>query len=134
MYTEKVMEHFRNPRNVGEIPDADGVGTVGNPICGDLMTVYIRVKDNVITDVKFKTFGCAAAIATSSMITELARGKNLQDALKITRGDVADSLGGLPPIKMHCSNLAADALHAAIKNYLYNVEKTKEVKNAGSST
>jgi len=125
MYTEKVMEHFRNPRNVGEIPDADGVGTVGNPICGDLMTVYIKVKDNVITDVKFKTFGCAAAIATSSMITELARGKNLQDALKITRGDVADSLGGLPPIKMHCSNLAADALHAAIKNYLYNVEKAK---------
>ncbi len=125
MYTEKVMEHFRNPRNVGEIPDADGVGTVGNPICGDLMTVYIKVKDNVITDVKFKTFGCAAAIATSSMTTELARGKNLQDALKITRGDVADSLGGLPPIKMHCSNLAADALHAAIKNYLYNVEKAK---------
>jgi nitrogen fixation NifU-like protein len=133
MYTEKVMEHFRNPRNVGEIPDADGVGTVGNPICGDLMTVYIKVKDNTIMDVKFKTFGCAAAIATSSMITELAKGRNLQDALKITRGDVADSLGGLPPIKMHCSNLAADALHAAIKNYLYNVEKAKEAKNASSS-
>jgi nitrogen fixation NifU-like protein len=134
MYTEKVMEHFRNPRNVGEIPDADGVGTVGNPICGDLMTVYIKVKDNVIMDVKFKTFGCAAAIATSSMITELAKGKNLQDALKITRGDVADNLGGLPPIKMHCSNLAADALHAAIKNYLYNVEKAKGAKNAKSSS
>jgi nitrogen fixation NifU-like protein len=133
MYTEKVMEHFRNPRNVGEIPDADGVGTVGNPICGDLMTVYIKVKDNVIMDVKFKTFGCAAAIATSSMITELAKGKSLQDALKITRGDVADNLGGLPPIKMHCSNLAADALHAAIKNYLYNVEKAKGAKNANSS-
>ena len=134
MYSEKVMDHFRSPRNVGEISDADGVGTVGNPICGDLMTVYIKVKDNVVTDVKFKTFGCAAAIATSSMITELAKGKNLQDALKITRGDVADSLGGLPPIKMHCSNLAADALHAAIKNYLYKVEKDKESKNAKSST
>ena len=134
MYSEKVMDHFRSPRNVGEIADADGVGTVGNPICGDLMTVYVRIKDNVITDVKFKTFGCAAAIATSSMITELAKGKNLQDALKITRGDVADSLGGLPPIKMHCSNLAADALHAAIKNYLYKVEKDKESKNAKSST
>jgi nitrogen fixation NifU-like protein len=133
MYSEKVMDHFRSPRNVGEIPDADGVGTVGNPICGDLMTVYIKVKDNVVTEVKFKTFGCAAAIATSSMITELAKGKNLQDALKITRGDVADSLGGLPPIKMHCSNLAADALHAAIKNYLYKVEKDKESKNAKSS-
>ena len=133
MYSEKVMDHFRSPRNVGEIADADGVGTVGNPICGDLMTVYVRIKDNVITDVKFKTFGCAAAIATSSMITELAKGKNLQDALKITRGDVADSLGGLPPIKMHCSNLAADALHAAIKNYLYKVEKDKESKNAKSS-
>jgi nitrogen fixation NifU-like protein len=128
------MDHFRSPRNVGEISDADGVGTVGNPICGDLMTVYVRIKDNVITDVKFKTFGCAAAIATSSMITELAKGRNLQDALKITRGDVADSLGGLPPIKMHCSNLAADALHAAIKNYLYKVEKDKESKNTKSST
>ena len=134
MYSEKVMDHFRAPRNVGEIADADGVGTVGNPICGDLMTVYVRIKDNVITDVKFKTFGCAAAIATSSMITELAKGRNLQDALKITRGDVADSLGGLPPIKMHCSNLAADALHAAIKNYLYKVEKDKESKDAESST
>ena len=133
MYSEKVMDHFRAPRNVGEIADADGVGTVGNPICGDLMTVYVRIKDNVITDVKFKTFGCAAAIATSSMITELAKGKNLQDALKITRADVADSLGGLPPIKMHCSNLAADALHAAIKNYLYKVEKDKESKDAKSS-
>lgn len=132
MYSEKVMDHFRTPRNVGEIADADGVGTVGNPICGDLMTVYIKVKDNVVTEVKFKTFGCAAAIATSSMITELAKGKNLQDALKITRGDVADSLGGLPPIKMHCSNLAADALHAAIKNYLYNVEKAKKANKTNS--
>jgi len=117
MYTEKVMEHFKNPRNMGEIPDADGVGTVGNPVCGDLMTVYIKVKDNRVEDIKFKTFGCGAAIATSSMITELAKGKTIEEALKITRGDVADSLGGLPPIKMHCSNLAADALHAAIKDY-----------------
>jgi len=117
MYTEKVMEHFKNPRNMGEIPDADGVGTVGNPVCGDLMTVYIKVKDNRIEDIKFKTFGCGAAIATSSMITELAKGKTIEKAIKITRSDVADSLGGLPPIKMHCSNLAADALHAAIKDY-----------------
>jgi len=117
MYTEKVMEHFKNPRNMGEIPDADGVGTVGNPVCGDLMTVYIKVKGNRIEDIKFKTFGCGAAIATSSMITELAKGKTIEEAMKITRGDVADSLGGLPPIKMHCSNLAADALHAAIKDY-----------------
>ena len=111
------MEHFRNPRNMGEIPDADGVGTVGNPVCGDLMTVYIKVKDNHLVDIKFKTFGCGAAIATSSMITELAKGKTIEEAMKITRSDVADSLGGLPPIKMHCSNLAADALHAAIKDY-----------------
>jgi len=124
MYTEKVLEHFKNPRNMGEIPDADGVGTVGNPICGDLMTIYIKVKDNVIEDIKFKTFGCGAAIATSSMITELAKGKTLDEAMKITRGDVADSLGGLPPIKMHCSNLAADGLHAAIQDYL----KRKEAK------
>jgi len=118
MYSEKVMEHFRNPHNMGEIPDADGVGTVGNPICGDLMTIYIKVKDNRLTDIKFKTFGCGAAIATSSMITELARGKTLEEALKITRGDVAESLDGLPPVKMHCSNLAADGLHAAIEDYL----------------
>ncbi len=125
MYSEKVMDHFMNPRNVGEIPDADGVGTVGNPVCGDLMTVYIKVKDNRLEDVKFKTFGCGAAIATSSMITELAKGKTIEEALKITRGDVAESLDGLPPIKMHCSNLAADALHAAIKNYLEKKEAKK---------
>ena len=117
MYSEKVMEHFRNPRNVGEIPDADGVGTVGNPVCGDMMTISIKVKDNRLDDVKFKTFGCGAAIATSSMITEIAKGKTLEEALKITREDVADALDGLPPIKMHCSNLAADALHAAIQDY-----------------
>lgn len=124
MYSEKVMEHFRNPRNMGEIPDADGIGTVGNPVCGDLMTIYIKVKDNRIADIKFKTFGCGAAIATSSMITELAKGKTLEEALKITRDDVAESLGGLPTIKMHCSNLAADGLHAAIEDYL----KKKEAK------
>ncbi len=120
-YSEKVMEHFSNPRNVGEIKDADGIGKVGNPVCGDLMWIYIKVKDNRLEDVKFKTFGCGAAIATSSMITEMAKGKTLDEALKITRGDVADALDGLPPIKMHCSNLAADGLHAAIKDYL---EKT----------
>ena len=118
MYSEKVMEHFRNPHNMGEIPDADGIGTVGNPVCGDLMTIYIKVKDNKLEDVKFKTFGCGAAIATSSMITDLAKGKTLDEAMKISRGDVAENLGGLPPVKMHCSNLAADGLHAAIQDYL----------------
>jgi nitrogen fixation NifU-like protein len=125
MYTEKVMEHFKNPRNMGEIPNADGVGTVGNPTCGDLMTIYIKVKDNRLEDIKFKTFGCGAAVATSSMVTEIAKGKTLEEAMKITRANVADSLGGLPPVKMHCSNLAADALHAAIEDYF---KKQKEVK------
>jgi len=127
MYTEKVMEHFKNPRNVGEIPDADGVGTVGNPVCGDLMTIYIKVKDNRLVDIKFKTFGCGSAIATSSMITELAKGKTLEEALKITRANVADELGGLPAVKMHCSNLAADALHAAIKDYYNKHGKGEEM-------
>ena len=117
MYSEKVLDHFKNPRNVGEIEDADGVGTVGNPVCGDMMSIYIKVKDDRIEDVKFKTFGCGAAIATTSMTTELAKGKTLDEALEITREDVADELGGLPPVKMHCSNLAADALHEAIKDY-----------------
>lgn len=117
MYSEKVMDHFQNPRNVGEIENASGVGTEGNPTCGDLMTIYITVEDNIITDVKFKTFGCGAAIATSSMITEMAVGKTIEEALKITRNDVADELEGLPPVKMHCSNLAADALRAAIADY-----------------
>ena len=125
MYTDKVMEHFRNPHNMGEIQDPDGVGTVGNPVCGDMMTIYIKVKGNRLEDVKFKTFGCGAAIATSSMITELAKGKTLEEAMKITRANVADALGGLPPIKMHCSNLAADALHAAIEDYS---KKQKEAK------
>ncbi len=123
MYSEKVLDHFKNPRNVGELKDADGEGTVGNPVCGDMMTMYIKVKDNKIEDVKFKTFGCGAAIATSSMTTELAKGKTLDEALKISRQDVADALDGLPPVKMHCSNLAADALHEAIKKYKENKEK-----------
>ncbi|HHY42297.1 MAG TPA: Fe-S cluster assembly scaffold protein NifU [Thermoanaerobacterales bacterium] len=117
MYNEKVMDHFSNPRNVGEIPDADGVGTVGNPVCGDIMKIYIKVKDNIIEDIKFKTFGCGAAIATSSMVTEMVKGKSIDEALKINNKQVAEALGGLPPIKMHCSNLAADALHEAIKDY-----------------
>ena len=116
-YTEIVKDHFFNPRNVGEIKDADGVGTVGNPTCGDVMTIYIKVKDEIIIDIKFKTFGCAAAVATSSILTEMAKGKMLDEALKITRDDVANELGGLPAIKLHCSNLAADALREAIKDY-----------------
>jgi len=120
MYSEKVVEHFNNPRNVGEIPDASGTAEVGNPVCGDVTRVYIKVKDNVITDIKFKTFGCAAAIASGSMLTEMAKGKTIEEAMKITNRDVADMLGGLPPQKMHCSNLAADALHDAIKNYQNN--------------
>ena len=125
MYSSKVLEHFKNPHNMGEISDADGIGTVGNPVCGDLMTIYIKVKDNRLEDVKFKTFGCGAAIATSSMVTDMAKGMTLDDAMKITRKDVADNLGGLPAIKMHCSNLAADGLHKAIEDYL----KKKGEKN-----
>ena len=117
MYSEKVLDHFRSPRNVGEIEDADGVGSVGNPVCGDMMSIYIKVKDEKIDDIKFRTFGCGAAIATTSMTTELAKGKTLDEAMEITRQDVADELGGLPPVKMHCSNLAADALHEAIEDY-----------------
>ena len=117
MYSDKVMDHFTNPRNVGEIIDPDGVGKVGNPQCGDVMWLYIKVKDDRIEDIKFKTFGCGAAIATSSMITELAKGKTLDEAKEISRGDIADALDGLPPVKMHCSNLAADALREAIKDY-----------------
>ncbi|OGL44769.1 MAG: Fe-S cluster assembly scaffold protein NifU [Candidatus Schekmanbacteria bacterium RBG_16_38_10] len=116
-YSEKVMEHFQNPRNVGEIADADGIGTVGNASCGDIMKLFIKVKDGKIVDVKFKTFGCGAAIATSSMVTELVMGKSIDEALKISKATVAEALGGLPPQKMHCSNLAADALKAAIDEY-----------------
>ena len=117
MYSEKVMEHFRNPRNVGQIPDADGVGKAGNPICGDVMAIYIKVKDDVIVDIKFQTFGCGAAIATSSMVTELVKGKTIEEALRITNRTVAEALGGLPPIKMHCSLLAEQGLKAAIEDY-----------------
>lgn len=116
-YSKKVMEHFFNPRNVGELKDADGVGEVGNPRCGDIMKMYIKVKNNVITDIKFLTFGCGAAVATSSMVTELVKGKTLDEALKITNRVVADALGGLPPLKMHCSNLAEAGVKAAIDDY-----------------
>jgi nitrogen fixation NifU-like protein len=126
MYSEKVMDHFRNPRNVGEIADADGIGEVGNPVCGDMMTFYIKVKDNRLIDVKFKTFGCGAAIAVSSMVSEMAIGKTLEEAMKITNADVAKELGGLPANKLHCSNLGADALHKAIENYRNKPKTTTE--------
>ncbi|GAB6158957.1 Fe-S cluster assembly scaffold protein NifU [Desulfotomaculum varum] len=118
MYSEKVMDHFTNPRNVGEIENPDGVGQVGNPSCGDIMKITLRVENNIIKDIKFKTFGCGAAVATSSMVTEMAMGKTLEEALQITNKSVAEALEGLPPAKMHCSNLAADALKAAIEDYL----------------
>jgi nitrogen fixation NifU-like protein len=117
MYTDKVMDHFSNPRNIGEIENADGVGEVGNPVCGDMMSFYINVKDNRIADIKFKTFGCVAAIAVSSMVTEMAMGKTLDEAKKITKKSVAESLDGLPKQKMHCSNLGADALAKAIEDF-----------------
>ncbi len=129
VYSEKVLEHFRNPRNVGELENPDGVGIEGNPVCGDLMEIHIRVEDDRITDIKFKTFGCGSAIATSSMVTELAKGKTLDEALEITRQDVADELDGLPKQKMHCSNLAADALHKAIEDY----RKKQAPKQSGGS-
>lgn len=116
-YNEKVMDHFANPRNVGEIVNADGVGEVGNPVRGDMMTFYIKVKDGKLDDVKFKTFGCGAAIAVSSMVSEMAKGKTLEQAMQISNKDVAKQLGGLPENKLHCSNLGADALHKAIENY-----------------
>jgi nitrogen fixation NifU-like protein len=117
MYSETVMEHFKNPRNVGTIEDADGVGEVGNPVCGDMMTFYIKVKDNRIEDIKFQTFGCGAAIAVSSMVSEMAKGKTLEEAFKITNKMVAEALEGLPKQKLHCSNLGADALRKAIEDY-----------------
>jgi nitrogen fixation NifU-like protein len=117
MYTDKVMDHFSNPRNIGEIENADGVGEVGNPVCGDMMSFYINVEDDKIADIKFKTFGCVAAIAVSSMVTEMAKGKTLDEAKKITKKSVAESLDGLPKEKMHCSNLGADALAKAIEDY-----------------
>ena len=117
-YSEKVMEHFKNPRNVGDMPDADGIGHVGNPVCGDIMELYLKVRDNIIVDAKFKTFGCGAAIATSSMVTEIVKGKSIDEALKISNRAVAEALGGLPPVKMHCSLLAEQALKSAISDYL----------------
>lgn len=117
MYSEKVMEHFRNPRNVGEIENPDGIGEVGNPTCGDMMRITIKVKDDKIDDIKFKTLGCGAAIATSSMVTEMAQGMSLEEAEKISKQDIADALEGLPPQKMHCSVLAADGLRKAIEYY-----------------
>ena len=122
-YSKKAMEHFRNPRNVGEIKNPDGTGYAGNPICGDIMELYIKVKDNRITDAKFKTFGCAAAIATSSMVTELVKGKTVDEALEISNKAVTESLGGLPKIKMHCSVLAEEALKSAIEDYLKKHKK-----------
>jgi len=122
-YSQKVMDHFMNPRNVGVIEDADAIGEVGNPRCGDIMKMYLKIKDNVITDVKFQTFGCGAAVATSSMVTELVKGKTLEEALKITNKTVAEALDGLPPIKMHCSNLAEEAIKSAIEDYKKKNEK-----------
>lgn len=116
-YSEKVREHFANPHNVGEIIDADGVGNVGNPVCGDIMRLYIKVNDGIIKDAKFKTFGCGAAIATSSMVTDMVKGKTLEEALEVTNSAVAEALGGLPKVKMHCSVLAEEALHSAIDDY-----------------
>ena len=118
LYSEKVMEHFKNPRNVGEIENADGIGHVGNPVCGDIMELYITVNDSTIIDARFKTFGCGAAIATSSMITEMVKGKRIEEALAISNRTVAEALGGLPPVKMHCSVLAEEALKLAIEDYL----------------
>jgi len=118
MYSEKVMDHFYHPRNVGEIVDSDAVGEVGNPTCGDIMRLYLKIKDGIVEEAKFKTFGCGAAVATSSMITELVKGKTIEEAKKISKEVVAEALDGLPPVKMHCSNLAADALKLAIDQYL----------------
>jgi nitrogen fixation NifU-like protein len=129
-YSEKVMEHCRNPRNVGEIENHDGVGKVGNPVCGDIMELYIKVDNGVITDAKFKTFGCGAAIATSSMVTELVKNKTIEDALKISNRAVAEALGGLPPIKMHCSVLAEEALRKALDDYQLRSAKSESGKAA----
>jgi nitrogen fixation NifU-like protein len=124
-YSDKVMEHFRNPHNVGEIPDADGIGNVGNPVCGDIMRLYIKVDENeVITDAKFKTFGCGAAISTSSIITDLVKGKTIDEALKVSNEAVVEALGGLPKIKLHCSVLAEEALRSAIADYYERKKKT----------
>jgi nitrogen fixation NifU-like protein len=126
LYSDKVMEHFKNPRNVGEIENPDGIGHVGNPVCGDIMVLYIKVDDSTIVDAKFKTFGCGAAIATSSMVTEMVKGRNIDEALEISNRAVAEALDGLPPIKMHCSALAEEALKSAIEDYLNNSKNKKE--------
>ena len=123
LYSERVMEHFQHPRNVGEMESPDGIGHVGNPVCGDIMELYIKVKDDIIIDAKFKTFGCGAAIATSSMVTEMVKGKTIEEALKISNKAVAEALDGLPPIKMHCSALAEEALRLAIEDYLAKPKK-----------
>lgn len=125
-YSEKVLDYFRNPRNMGKIQDPDGIGKVGNPVCGDVMWIYIKVKDGIITDCKFETFGCVAAIATSSALTELAKGKSFEQALAITNKDVAGELGGLPPIKMHCSLLAEQGLRSAIDDYRKKTSQDKQ--------
>lgn len=125
-YNEKVIEHYSNPRNVGEIPDASGVGEVGNPVCGDIMKMYLKIENEIITDVKFKTFGCGAAIATSSVSTELIKGKTVEDALKLTNKEVVNKLGGLPPVKLHCSVLAEEAIKSAIADYYRKEGKLSE--------
>ena len=125
LYSEKVMEHFKHPRNVGEMKNPDGVGHVGNPVCGDIMELYIKVKNNKIVDAKFKTFGCGAAIATSSMITGMVKGKTIEEALKISNKAVVEALNGLPPVKMHCSVLAKDALKSAIDDYLAKKDRKR---------
>jgi nitrogen fixation NifU-like protein len=132
-YSEKVMDHFTNPRNVGEIPDADGVGKVGNPVCGDVMKMYLKIENDVIVDVKFKTFGCGAAVATSSMVTEMVKGKSIAEALTITNNAVAEALGGLPPKKMHCSVLAEEALRSALKDYYTRQGKPVPFDDKGHS-
>lgn len=129
VYSDAVLEHFRNPRNVGEVDDPDGVGEVGNPTCGDVMRITIKVAGDRITDVRFRTFGCGAAIATSSMVTEMVKGRTLREAAAVSNRAVAEALGGLPPAKMHCSNLAADAVHAAIEDYLVRQGREDEVRD-----
>ena len=128
LYSEKVMDHFRNPRNVGEMENPDGIGRVGNPICGDVMELYIKIRDGIIVDAKFKTFGCGAAIATSSMVTEMVKGKGIEEALKISNKAVAEALDGLPSAKMHCSSLGEEALKSAIADYIARIKDEEKAK------
>jgi len=128
LYSEKVMEHFRNPRNVGEMENPDGIGRVGNPICGDVMELYVKIRDGIIVDAKFKTFGCGAAIATSSMVTEMVKGKGIEEALKISSKAVAEALDGLPAAKMHCSSLGEEALKSAIADYKARIKDEKKAE------